>query len=294
MASLTKYTGGARGALLSGLKQVAAAAPQVSEGGVPYLKLNKDSGNWQYGQTDTPVSKGSRWACIITTFATGWISWKGGQVEAEAMASVGEPMVDPSTLPPVTSRNGWEEQVGVAFVCVDSDHDSEIGTVVIYKQNSKGGVEAITRLRSLVTAAVEDQGPEVPIVLFENTSYTHTEWGKVFKPVFTVDEWMTIDELASEYGKALEGVTLTAKKLGNAAPEPRQVEQAPAARRRPAPAPTADVIDITPEPAAPTSRRRPTVVDEIRAAAAAEPEAPPFDADPAPVDETPRRRRRTL
>jgi hypothetical protein len=51
------------------------------------------------------------------------------------------------------------------------------------------------------------------------------------------------------------------------------------------------VIDITPEPAA-TSRRKPTVVDEIRAAAA-EPE-PVADEPPFDTDQTPRRRRRTL
>lgn len=300
MANLMVLTGN-RKALLAGLKTVSEAAPAVSEGGVPYLRLNRDKGVWVYGQTDTPVSKGSRWACAITTFAVGMISWKGGKVEAEAMASLGEPMIDPTTLPPVTSKVGWEEQVGVAFICVDSDNDSELGTCVIYKQNSKGGIEAVNRLRAAVMAAVEGDQPEVPIVVFDSSSYTHQEWGLVYKPVFAIDEWMTLDELAKEYGEDLKGVSLSARKLPGDREAPKVIEKAPEeparARRQAAPKvieAEVEVEDITPDE--PKSRRRSTVVEDIRSAGAGadDDDTPPFDVTPEPASEPARRRRRQL
>jgi hypothetical protein len=323
MAAVTKYVGGTPATLksfVSGLEKVAHAAPQVSEGGTPLLKLPKEGdGTWVYGQTDTPVSEGSQWAVVVSTFATGFISWRGGKVEGEVMTSVGEDPFDPSGLPPVQSKAGWEAQVGVAFVGVDSDENSELGLAVIYKQNSRGGVEAIQKLRNAVLAEAKAGKPYVAIVELDSSSYTHPEWGKVIKPNFKIVDWMTIDELHSEYGDDVAGVSLSAKKLpesaqditppasrrpaGAAAPTPGssngQAATPPASRARRGASQEAtldkgEITDIEPTPQEEAPRRRRSVTDDIREAAAAAPadDEPPFDQDDAPA-EPPRRRRRS-
>jgi hypothetical protein len=305
MAALTNYTGGGKAAtnFIIALTVLQQAAPAVSDAGVPFLKMNSDDGTWTYGQEGIEVTKGSLWAAVVSTFATGFISWKGGKPEAEAMASLGDIPINPQDLPPVTSLKGWEEQMGVAFVCVDSDSNNEIGRAVIYKQNSKGGIEHIKNLLSLVIKNAQAKMDCVPLVTFEHTTYTHKEHGLVVKPAFPIAEWMSLDELASEYGKDTEGVSLAAKRLPPAAaPAAAPKVAAPAeptrARRGAAQAPAPDVVDIDPatgDVAAgePPRRRRSTVVDEIRAAAADDnPDEPPFETD-VPAAEPSRRRRRT-
>lgn len=319
MAAITKYVGGTPATVksfVSALETVAAAAPQVSEGGTPILKLDKDNeGVWTYGQEDRPVSEGSQWAVVVTTFATGFISWRGKKVEGEVMTSVGEPPFDPANLPPVQSKGGWEAQVGVALVCVDSEYNEELGVVVQYKQSSRGGVEAVQKLRNAVLAEAKAGKPYIAIVELKHSSYDHTEWGTILKPIFKIVDWMLIDELHKEYGDDVAGVSLSARKLPEAAqdvtpPAGRSVRaSAPAepaaaatqgsasrARRGAPQEPTLDqgeVTDIDPttgEEAAP--RRRRSVTDDIRDAAASAPEAdePPFEGG---TTEPPRRRRRS-
>jgi len=277
MANLTLYTGGNAAALVAGLEAVEAAAPQVAEaGGAPILKLGRDKGRWTYGADDTAVPEDSLWAVVPSTFAVGLIAWRGGKPEGEVMTSVGERPVDPSTLPPVQAKHGWEEQVGVALVCVDRAPDGMIGQAVIYKQNSKGGVEAIQRLRGAVLAAAKAGSPCVPVVRLKNSSYTHPEYGTVYKPVFDVVGWEAFDTFVEDFGADVAGVTLSVRRL----PGREEKDVTPPARRAEA-APTV-VEDIEPTP----SRSR-TVTDEIRAAAAADDEQP-FE----PNAEVPRRRRR--
>jgi hypothetical protein len=227
MADITKFTGAAGGlaALASGLETVDAAAPAVTDGGIDLLKLDKDSGTWMHGQAASVVDPKSLWAVVPQTFAAGFIAWRGGKVEGEYMAGIGEAPVDPAALPPVQAKAGWEEQVGVALICIEGAAE---GTRVIYKASNRGGIEAIGRLRGeVLKRAKAGRDDAVAVVQLGHSSYTHQEWGLVHKPVLAIHEWLKFDEFCADYAVELTNLTVSTTK------EPAEAakEVAPASRR---------------------------------------------------------------
>jgi len=197
--------------LVDMLEEIDAASPTVATGGTSLLKMNRSTGAWTFGAEDVPVEKGSMWAVVPTTMAAGFISWKGGKVEAEFMSSVGEKPVNPRDLPPVTGRNGWEAQVGFALVCVKG---AQTGTVVLYKTSNKGGTEAVAKVRAGVLARAKGgEADIVPVVSFNSTSYQHPEYGKVNKPSFEVTAHISLKQLSEDYSDVLSGVSASARRL---------------------------------------------------------------------------------
>jgi hypothetical protein len=172
-------------------KAFEATAPRVSGNSMPIMRMLKSDGSWVYGQDSTEVEEDSEWAIPPDSLAQGFIAWHAGKVEGERMATFGKPAVDPSSLPEVKAKNGWEEQVGFGLVCLTGEDED---TKAVFKTNTKGGVEAWNNVFDAIKARAVAGKPFTPRVRLTNSSYQHSEYGRIYKPVFEIVGWVGDEE----------------------------------------------------------------------------------------------------
>jgi hypothetical protein len=181
----------------------------VGPAGSVILKMDK-RGDWVFGADQTEVDEGTLWAVNPFSFVHGYIAWGDGEVLGEKMVSVSHPLPEMESAPPGAKR-GWETQVGMSLKCISGPDN---GLEVRYSVTSVGGKRAVQGLAVAIAQQVEsDQSKPVPVVTLKRDHYTHKSYGKIYTPVFEVQEWMSMD------GDKAEG------------DEPK-AEAAPARRRR--------------------------------------------------------------
>lgn len=168
-------------------KAFEATAPRVSGNSMPIMRMLKADGSWVYGADSTEVEEDAEWAIPPDSLAQGFIAWHAGKVEGERMATFGKPAVDPSSLPEVKAKNGWEEQVGFGLVCLTGEDE---GTKAVFKTNTKGGTEAWNNVFDAIKARAVAGKPFTPRVRLTNSSYQHAEYGRIYKPIFEVVGWV--------------------------------------------------------------------------------------------------------
>lgn len=157
--------------------------------GVAILKMDK-TGHWVFGADQTEVEDGSTWAVNPFSFVHGYIAWGDGEVLAEKMVPVNEPLPEVDLAPPQAKR-GWELQVGMGLKCMSGEDE---GLEVRYSVTSVGGKRAVQKLALDIAAQVEtDQSKPVPMVKLKKDHYTHKSYGRIFTPVFDVVGWMGLD-----------------------------------------------------------------------------------------------------
>jgi hypothetical protein len=171
---------------LENAKTFEATAPKAKSGGVPIMRLNKSDGVWVYGADSVEVEEDSQWVIPPDSLLQGYIAWHGGKVEGEKMATIGAEPVSPNALPPVNAKNGWEEQVGFGLVCITGE---DTDTKAVFKTNTKGGIEAWNNVFDAIKARAVAGKSFTPIVKLTHSSYQHSEYGKIRKPVFEVVGW---------------------------------------------------------------------------------------------------------
>ena len=164
----------------------------IGRSGMPMLQFKRDgNGTWSFGQRRTVVEDGSRWAVNPTTFKYGYICFgDGNKVIGERLVSVFQEMPDLAELP--DKGFPWKEQWGVNLKCLDG---TDAGTEVIYKPTTDGGIQAVAGLLDAVRDRLnsdQHDGKVSPIVLLEKDSYPHPQYGKVWTPTLTVDDWMLL------------------------------------------------------------------------------------------------------
>jgi len=167
-------------------KKFEATAPRVNNNSVPIMRLNKSDGVWVYGPDSTEVEEGSEWVIPPDSLAQGFIAWHAGKVEGERLSTFGKEPVDPTSLPEVKAKNGWEEQVGFGLVCMNGEDE---GTRAVFKTNTKGGVEAWNNIFDAIKARAAAGKSLAPIVKLTHSSYQHNEYGRILKPVFEIVGW---------------------------------------------------------------------------------------------------------
>ena len=186
----------------------------VGPSGVVILKMDK-TGHWVFGADQTEIEDGSTWAVNPFSFVHGYIAWGDGEVLAEKMVSVSEPLPNIDVAPP-GAKKGWETQVGMSLKCISGDDQ---GMEARYTTTSVGGKRSVQTLAIAIAAQVEkDQTKPVPIVKLKKDHYTHKSYGKIFPPVFEVVEWVS-----------MEGKTEAVAAIEEANPA---TEDAPRRRRR--------------------------------------------------------------
>jgi hypothetical protein len=191
-------------ALTSALRNLQPVGGDV---GVAIIKMDK-GGHWVFGAEQTEIEEGSTWAVNPLSFVHGFIAWGDGEVLAEKMVSIANPLPQLDEAPP-GAKKGWESQVGMSLKCVSGE---DKGLEARYTVTSVGGKRAVQTLAVALADQVEkDQSKPVAIVRLKKDSYQHKSYGKIYTPVFEIVEWMSMD---------------------GEAPEAAPTEEAPARRRR--------------------------------------------------------------
>ena len=182
------------GANLPSVKSLSSALRSIEaevggSGGMVILKMDK-TGHWVFGADQTEVEDDSVWAINPFSFVHGYIAWGDGQVVAEKMAPVHEPL--PETGPaPETAKRGWEMQVGMTLACTTGE---DKGLQARYTATSVGGKRAVQAL-ALAIADQADKNPDkpVPLVCLKKEHYQHKSYGRIYTPVFDVVDWVSLD-----------------------------------------------------------------------------------------------------
>lgn len=161
----------------------------ASEMGVTIIKMDR-TGHWVFGADQTEIEDDSTWAVNPFSFVHGYIAWGDGEVLAEKMGSVSQPLPELEAAPP-GAKKGWETQVGFSMKCLDgADKDMEVR----YTTTSVGGKKAVQALAVAIATQVEkDQSKPVPVVELGKEHYTHKSYGRIFTPIFKVLEWASMD-----------------------------------------------------------------------------------------------------
>jgi hypothetical protein len=181
------------GGALTSLAALGAALNSVEgRSGLPMLQFKRDgSGTWLYGQRRTAVEDGSSWAVNPKTFKYGYICFDNANKPAERLVPVSLPMPLITELPDTGFK--WQEQWAVNMKCVDG---ADAGTEVVFKSSTDGGVKAVAGLIEAVRDRLNgsQHGDNVvPIVRLEKDSYLHPQFGKVWVPLLTIVDWMSLN-----------------------------------------------------------------------------------------------------
>jgi len=167
---------------------------EVGGSGMAILKMDK-TGHWVYGADQTEVEETSTWAVNPFSFVHGYIAWGDGEVLAEKMVPVADPLPELDPAPP-NAKKGWELQVGASLKCMSGE---DKGLEVVYNVTSVGGKRAVQKLALDIAAQVEqDQSKPVPVVRLKKEHYTHKSYGRIFTPVFDITAWVSLDGQADE------------------------------------------------------------------------------------------------
>jgi hypothetical protein len=162
---------------------------EIGPAGVVIIKMDK-TGHWVFGADQTEIEDDSLWAINPFSFVHGFIAWGDGEVLGEKMVSVSQPLPALEPAPP-NAKKGWESQVGLSMKCVSGE---DKGMEARYTTTSVGGKRSVQALAVAIATQVEkDQTKPVPVVLLKKEHYTHKSYGRIFTPVFDIQEWVTMD-----------------------------------------------------------------------------------------------------
>ena len=233
--------------LLAGIEE-SQATTLVAGGGKDLIKLSKNDGTWNIGQSDEPMQVGSKWWINIVSICHGFICWSNyqGTRKNERLGEVMVPMYEPKPPKPGAIEGfPFAEQRSFEAVCLNGEDE---GKEVQFKNGSVGTMKGFKKLEDAVKAQLKnDRKFPCPVIQFKSEKYKHSDYGWIHNPVFEVVGWANLaGELKSDKqpGPApVNGSTKTART------KPALVE--------------ADEPEVTTAPAAepprPAQRRRPPV-----------------------------------
>jgi hypothetical protein len=153
------------------------------------LKMDR-TGHWVFGAQQTEVEDKSQWAVNPFSFTHGYIAWGEGEVLAEHVSPVTEPLPQ---MPPAPdgAKKGWEMQVGFSLRCISGE---DAGIDARFSATSVGGKRAVQGLGLAIAAQVDaDQAKPVAVVVLGKEHYQHKSYGRIFTPVFEVVSWISMD-----------------------------------------------------------------------------------------------------
>lgn len=213
MSNLVTFKGANLPAVSSLTTALRSLESVAGPAGTVIIKMDK-TGHWVFGADQTDVEEDSSWAVNPFSFVHGYIAWGDGEVLAEKMVSVTEPLPEMEAAPP-GAKKGWEAQVGLSMKCISGE---DKGMEARYTVTSVGGKKAVQALAVAIAEQVEkDQTKPVPVVHLKKDHYTHKSYGRIYTPVFEVVEFVSMNGEADE---------------AEAPAEAPAAEAAPARRRR--------------------------------------------------------------
>lgn len=215
MSNITTFSGANLPSVKSLATALRAIETDVGGAGTVIIKMDK-TGHWVFGADQTEIEDDSTWAVNPFSFVHGYIAWGDGEVLAEKMVSVSQPLPELEAAPP-GAKKGWETQVGMSIKCLSGE---DKGMEARYTTTSVGGKKGVQALAVAIATQVDkDQSKPVPVVQLGKEHYTHKSYGRIYTPVFKVLEWVGMDgEAQAEEAPAIEA--------------PVEAESAAPARRR--------------------------------------------------------------
>jgi len=219
MSNLTVFKSAGLPAVQSLAANLRKLEADVGGAGVVILKMDR-TGHWVFGADQTEVEDGSAWAVNPFSFVHGYIAWGDGEVLGEKMAPVSDPLPPLDAAPP-GAKKGWETQIGMSLKCMSGE---DKGMEARFTTTSVGGKRSVQALAVALAEQVEKApGKPVPVVGLASEHYQHKSYGRIFTPVFKVEEWVSMDSEAEQAPAPVEAP---------AAVTPPNAPDAPAGRRR--------------------------------------------------------------
>ena len=194
MSNLVTFKGANLPAVSSLTTALRSLESVAGPAGTVIIKMDK-TGHWVFGADQTDVEEESNWAVNPFSFVHGYIAWGDGEVLAEKMVSVTDPLPEMEAAPP-SAKKGWEAQVGLSMKCISGE---DKGMEARYTVTSVGGKKAVQALAVAIAEQVEkDQTKPVPVVHLKKDHYTHKSYGRIYTPVFEVVEFVSMNGEADE------------------------------------------------------------------------------------------------
>jgi len=189
MSHLVKFSGANLPSVTSLSTALRSIATDVSAVSTSIIKMDR-TGHWGFGADQTEAESDATWAVNPFSFVHGFIAWGDGEVLAEKLVSVTEPLPELEAAPP-GAKKGWEPQTGLSLKCISGE---DAGMEARFTTTSVGGRKAVQALAVAIATQVEkDQSKPVPVVKLGKDHYTHKSYGRIFTPVFEVVEWVSMD-----------------------------------------------------------------------------------------------------
>jgi hypothetical protein len=194
MSNLVKFSGANLPSVASLSTALRTIATDVSASSTSIIKMDR-TGHWVFGADQTEAESDSTWAVNPFSFVHGFIAWGDGEVLAEKLVPVTEPLPELEAAPP-GAKKGWEPQTGLSLKCISGE---DTGMEARFTTTSVGGRKAVQTLAvEIATQVDKDQGKPVPIVKLGKDHYTHKSYGRIYTPVFEVVEWISMDGETNE------------------------------------------------------------------------------------------------
>jgi hypothetical protein len=198
MSNLVKFSGANLPSVTSLSTALRTIATDVSASSTSIIKMDR-TGHWVFGADQTEAESDSTWAVNPFSFVHGFIAWGDGEVLAEKLVPVTEPLPELEAAPP-GAKKGWEPQTGLSLKCISGE---DTGMEARFTTTSVGGRKAVQTLAvEIATQVDKDQGKPVPIVKLGKDHYTHKSYGRIYTPVFEVVEWVSMDGEAASTEEA--------------------------------------------------------------------------------------------
>ena len=189
MSNLVKFSGANLPSVTSLSTALRTIATDVSASSTSIIKMDR-TGHWVFGADQTEAESDSTWAVNPFSFVHGFIAWGDGEVLAEKLVPVTEPLPELEAAPP-GAKKGWEPQTGLSLKCISGE---DTGMEARFTTTSVGGRKAVQTLAvEIATQVDKDQSKPVPIIKLGKDHYTHKSYGRIYTPVFEVVEWISMD-----------------------------------------------------------------------------------------------------
>jgi len=106
------------------------------------------------------------------------------------MAPLTDPLPQVGPAPDGAER-GWEMQFGFSLKCISGE---DAGLEVRYSTTSVGGKRAVQTLGLAIAEQVTaNPSLPVPIITLGQDHYVHKSYGRVYTPIFEVQDWVSMD-----------------------------------------------------------------------------------------------------
>ena len=189
MSNIVKFSGANLPAVSSLSTALRTIAPDVNASTSAIIKMDR-TGHWVFGADQTEAEEDARWAVNPFSFVHGFIAWGDGEVLAEKLVPVTEPIPELEAAPP-GAKKGWEPQTGLSLKCISG---GDAGLEARFTTTSVGGRRAVQTLAVAIAQQVEkDQTKPVAIVRLAKDHYSHKSYGRIYTPVFEIVEWVSMD-----------------------------------------------------------------------------------------------------